>query len=136
MGWYYHPYWNRKETIENEIAVNVCRIHPYGALVEYKTIKSCYRGSSFAGTLWAVHEWINWKTGKTDRWIGCYLMHYKGGEWGYKPMEESMGPYVYNCPLSYLRMVPIPAYGYGRKWRMGVSEYHYNKQKRKELVTT
>lgn len=127
MGWYYHPYWNRQDTIDLEITKGRTWTRERGALMESRTLKKCYRGAPWAGTLWAVHEFINWKTGETERWIGCYMMHYSGGMWGYKPMEELMGPHIYNCPLSYLRMVPMPDHQFARDWRRGVAEYHYRK---------
>ena len=35
-------------------------------------------------------------------------------------MEESMHPYYYSCPLSYLELVPIDQYGGNAEWREGV----------------
>ena len=31
----------------------------------------------------------------------------KSGQWGYKSMDECMGPYFYKCPLSFLELVPV-----------------------------
>jgi hypothetical protein len=53
--------------------------------------------------------------------------------WGYKSMDESMGPAYYTCPLSYLDMVPMPDSPYAREWREKVREYHA-KQRRKFKV--
>jgi hypothetical protein len=40
--------------------------------------------------------------------------------WGYKDMDETMGPYYYSCPISYLDMVPCPDSENARKWRAEV----------------
>ena len=51
-------------------------------------------------------------------------MNRKWNRWGYKDMEESMHPYYYSCPLSYLELVPIDQYGGNAAWRAGVQQYH------------
>ena len=43
-----------------------------------------------------------------------------GGQWGYKPLDESMHPYYYSCPLSYLDLAPEQS----AEWRAGVRAYH------------
>ncbi|WP_240754701.1 hypothetical protein [Parasulfuritortus cantonensis] len=40
--------------------------------------------------------------------------------WGYKDLCESMGPYYYTCPLSYLDMVPVA----NADWRGQVRAWH------------
>jgi hypothetical protein len=52
------------------------------------------------------------------------LLHCYQGEWGYKPLEESMGPYYFSCPLSYLSEVSIDRYGGNEEWRELVTEHH------------
>lgn len=55
--------------------------------------------------------------------IGIDLMtcYRKDGisEWGYKPLDESMGPYYYACPLKYLDAAPVK----NEEWREGVRRY-------------
>jgi hypothetical protein len=89
----------------------------------------CYRGGVYSGVLWAVWERIFTKDGQTvrptERWITCDLLRFrKDFGWGYKDMEESMHPYYYSCPLSYLELVPIDQYGGNAEWREGVRRYH------------
>lgn len=52
--------------------------------------------------------------------IGCTLIDCSSHGWGYKGMEESMHPYYYTCPLSYLNSVPEAC----PEWRMKVRQYH------------
>lgn len=45
--------------------------------------------------------------------------------WGYKPMDESMGVYLYDCPLSWLAESKAADWGrYSVAWREGVKAYH------------
>jgi len=114
MGWY-HTQGASKKDIVNDI------IHEYFFRNEEKGVTSnaerhCVRGN----VLWVLHEY-SYDSGKIDKWIGCYLLRSdKGYGWGYKPMDESVGPYYYSCPLSYLELAPVVC----QEWRDGVIEYH------------
>jgi hypothetical protein len=57
--------------------------------------------------------------------------------WGYKDMDETMGPCVYDCPMSVLKMadpVDVAYAGEGRNratasdWRAEVSKYHARRE--------
>ena len=67
--------------------------------------------------MWVVHDVTRKATGEVTRFIACYLLQRHGGDWGYKDMEESMGPYFYTCPPKFLEMVPVVGC---QKWRDGV----------------
>ncbi|EPO6707274.1 hypothetical protein ACO0TC_15145 [Pseudomonas aeruginosa] len=78
--------------------------------------------------LWSVSE-VTAKTegvhpglapGESMRYIRCDLLQRRGGEWGYKAMDESMAPYYYSCPLRYLDLAKelSPA------WREKVRAHH------------
>lgn len=58
--------------------------------------------------------------GQSMRYIHCDLLECSDGQWGYKPLEESMHPYCYSCPLDFLDLAPerCPA------WREGVRDFH------------
>lgn len=105
-------------------------VKPEDYRFEAVCLKRCFRGSAWKGTLWTVWERraINKVSGDlvaSHRYIGCDLFQYDKScsGWGYKDMCESSGPYVFNCPLSYLELVPCPG-GYATEWREGVREYH------------
>lgn len=126
MGWLFG--WNtRKELADHLISGN--GVH---------TIKHCFKGNN----LWAVQEYthseLDWdgkpnpKAGQTARFIALYLIkgrdicnkrtgRYDPDGWGYKDMDESAGPYYFNCPLAYLDMVPDPG-GHATEWRAKVRE--------------
>ncbi len=98
-------------------------------LVKSVCLAHCYRGNVYSGVLWSVWERTFTTNGQivcpTERWITCDLLRYqKDFGWGYKDMEESMHPYYYSCPLSYLDLVPIDQYGGNSQWRESVRKYH------------
>ncbi|MDR2452366.1 MAG: hypothetical protein LBE85_11505 [Candidatus Accumulibacter sp.] len=89
-----------------------------------KVIAHALRGK----VLWSVvevtakvaGEFPNLAPGESRRYIQCDLL--KGGSngWGYMSMDESMHPFYYSCPLSYLDMAPEQS----REWREGVRAHH------------
>lgn len=77
----------------------------------------CLAHTVKGNVLWTVHE----TKASGAKWIGCFLLgSSRNFGWGYKDMCESMHPYQYNCPLSYLDMVPVAC----PEWREGVKAYH------------
>ena len=141
MGWTFGSNTTRKQIIQERTALwdnknnsNNTKDH----YVSFVCLKNCFKGSSVAGTLWTVWEITHFNklddsVIKTERFIGCDLLRYSNyrnsHSWGYKDMDESMGPYIYNCPLSYLPMVPCPG-GCAEEWRKGVLEHHRIRQEK------
>jgi hypothetical protein len=131
MGWMF-GWHTRKELAEHLISGN--------GIV---TLRHCFKGNN----LWCVHETATTKAGYGGnvRWIGLYLI--KGNNnsqygWGYKDIDESMGPNYHNCPLAYIELVEAheKANGYGpqgyaAEWRKQVREY-WEKSKRKLVPGT
>ena len=108
MGWLFSGRWQDKASL-------VKHLTDENGL---PTLAKSVRGN----TLWAVHEGTM-KDGTKIRFIGCYLMasdRKNCGGWGYKDMDESMGPYNYDCPLKFLDMAPVA----NEKWREGVRAFH------------
>lgn len=82
-----------------------------------KTIKHAWKGNN----LWAVQEGTK-RDGTKELFIALYLTKGRTNSsegWGYKDMDETAGPYYYNCPISFLNMVPDPG-GYATEWRAQV----------------
>ena len=108
------------------------------------TVKHCFKGNN----LWAVQEYTypedatsngepHPKAGQTARFIALYMMKGRSDSrdgWGYKDMDESSGPYVLTCPVSYLDMVPDPG-GYATEWRKQVREHHALKARKFKVGT-
>lgn len=76
----------------------------------------CLAHTARGNVLWTVEQ-------RPDghRFIGCILLSKERGYgWGAKAMEESVHPYHYSCPLSYLDMAPEAC----AVWREKVRFYH------------
>ncbi|QDI03789.1 hypothetical protein E4A48_08820 [Xanthomonas cerealis pv. cerealis] len=117
MGWYFSSQ-SRSELIAELIAPQETE-H-----VSVKVIAHVLRGN----VLWSVIEMTakvedvhrDLAPGQSLRYISCDLLERSSGQWGYKPLEESMPPYYYSCPLSYLDLAPEQS----ADWRAGVRAYH------------
>lgn len=121
MGWYYGYNQTRASVIEE--------LTPAEKVSEGGTFKTLRKFTS-GNTLWTVHE-TTLNGAEPERWIGCYLLSRGTGDgWGYKPMEESMHPYYYSCPLAFLDEVPETSRGANPKWREGVRKYHAERNAR------
>lgn len=95
-----------------------------------KCIEQALRGNH----LWTVWEIVQTPlqdskaANKTDRVIALHLIEKeKGYGYGYKDMDESCGPYAYDCPLKFLDMVPVPDSKHAAGWREKVRAYHQEK---------
>lgn len=128
MGWLF-THGSTRQGLIRERTGNWDRTTEDGMLVTTNCLAHCFRGGRFSGVLWAVWERTftkdNQEVQPTERWITCDLLRYRmSDDWGYKDMDESMGPYYYSCPLGYLEMVPIDPYGGNEKWREVVKAHH------------
>lgn len=94
MGWLFGHY-TRKDLINHLVSGN-----------GVKTIKHCCVGNN----MWAVQEGKK-KDGTVVRFVCLYLMSGKPKvtndpcNWGYKDVDESMGPSETSCPVSYIALV-------------------------------
>ena len=109
MGWYYN--WDtRKELIDH-----LTQQHSE----TQRTLRHCTRDN----ILWALH--LCTISGEPKRLVGCYLLNKDHSDgWGYKPMDETMGPFYYNCPKTYIRDASPPINQTAADWRAKVLEYH------------
>lgn len=129
MGWYFDEWDDRKATIAKLTNKDEIKV-PEGVVVR-TCLAHTYKGFPFSGTLYAVYEdemFDPEKTVKkwTKRWIAVILLKYARKQWGYKPMEEGMGPHYYACPLKYLDMVPEVG---NATWRAAVRDHWENRKK-------
>lgn len=116
MGWLFSRR-SRSELIHHLVQSQDCQ----AAYVE--TLAYTLRGN----VLWSVVKVtakkpnrLNLAAGESFTYIGCTLLQRYRNEWGYKSMDESVHPYYYSCPLSYLERAPTQS----PEWRAGVRAYH------------
>lgn len=122
MGWYYEYGASRK---------NVIAELTKGWTAKNGSSNKTIRKSTAGNVLWTVEETTT-PEGEAKRFIGCYLMQRSDIGWGYKPMCESMGPYYYTCPKSYLDLVPVAC----QSWRDGVKAYWKKRSRKLKVGTT
>ena len=60
------------------------------------------------------------KAGQYLDFIRCDLLDCDRYGWGYKTLEEAMGPCYYSCPLEFLDMTPVQC----QSWRDQVRRHH------------
>ncbi len=113
MGWTYNAHPCSKESFVKQILMES------GAILAHSV-----RGNR----LWTIYQP---KGSEADPFILLFLLSRSNGCWGYKDMDETMGPYFFDCPLSFLDIVPEPEKGChlslgetGKSWRDHVREYH------------
>lgn len=125
MGWTYPHGASRRQCIEELTPKERGYGESMGASV-FRTLRHCCRGN----VLYALHETVK-SDGASTKWIGVYLLQRdnRDGSWGYKDMDESMHPYYYNCPVSYLDQADEPFNESAKKWR---AEVRRQAQERKE----
>ncbi len=116
MGWLFSN-WTRTELIrrltQSEETENA----------RYDTLTYTLRGN----VLWSLvkitakqPDVVKLAAGESMIYIGCTLLECHHGEWGYKSMDESVHPYYYSCPLSYLERAPEQS----PEWRERVRAHH------------
>ena len=134
MGWLFTFGSNRKELIADRTE-GWQRTNDDGTVVTSKCLAHCYRGGSFSGVLWSV--WARTfvrnegHVEPAQRWIMCDLLRHHRDGWGYKDIEESMGPCYYSCPQKYLDMVPLDQFGGNADWRALVTAYHEQQREKR-----
>lgn len=78
----------------------------------YEVLKSCCRGYT-----WWVAAIRDKKTGEV--WAATVKYHYNGrtGDFGYKWMDETYGPYYFNYPKSYFKLLTPTDNQFANEWR-------------------
>lgn len=91
MGWTFSYNWQQKKDI-----VEHCL--DFGE--NYKVLKHSVKGNH----LWVLAQHI--KDNKPGvMFIALFLLSKSQGEWGYKDLDDTCGPYYYDCPISYVKAV-------------------------------
>lgn len=68
------------------------------------------------------------------KWIGLTLIDSRRGEVAVKCMDETVGPYYYDCPLAFLAQADAPVGPYAGPWREQVRAFHANRSARRAAI--
>lgn len=122
MGWTYCKKWT-KESLVDELVKDGDWTNEDGVRIIRKTLDSAVKREGGYSVLWTLNSTTRIQPdGATSEtvWIGCALLQADGAGWGYKDMDESMGPYYVSCPMSFLKRSPVANAG----WRADVAAYN------------
>ena len=120
MGWYFSRQTRDQliheliEPQESESARSEVIAHALRGNVLWSVVRITAKQSGF----------MKLAAGDSINVIRCDLLQGSGGEWGHKPLDESMHPYYYSCPLRYLDMAPVQS----PEWREGVLAHHAHRR--------
>lgn len=67
-------------------------------------------------------------------WIGLTLIDCRHGQAAIKNMDESCGPYYFDCPLVFLDRADPPTGPYAGPWREKVREFHANRTAKRTAI--
>lgn len=91
-------------------------------------LKSVIVGSAWYGALETVKP-----NGTITVTAVTAMLSIRHGEWGCKVMDETEGPYLYECPDSILNMLTPTDNAYAMEWRKTCRVYTKKKKRLKEL---
>jgi len=115
MGWLFSPRW----TTRADLVRHLRRPERFGERLQL--VRACVTGS---------HHWYLVRELATGQhWIGLDLMQSgRADGWGYKDMDESVGPNAVDCPLAYLDAPHAEPVGFAGPWRDRVRAYHADRR--------
>lgn len=121
MGWLFSPSWATRADLVRHLR----RPERFGDRLEL--VRACVTGS---------HHWYLVRERATGlHWIGLDLLQSgRGDGWGYKDLDETVGPTACDCPLAYLAAPHADRDGWAAQWRERVRAYHATRQARPALA--
>jgi len=117
MGWYYTDGASKQDIISELITDG--QLHQEKGFYR-KCLEHSVRGNELY-SVWTLCDRDNQEIDIDNRWIGVDILTADKDGWGYKPMDESVHPYYYRCPLKFLKMVTRVAC---QDWRDEVIKHH------------
>ena len=66
------------------------------------------------------HLWMLIQPKEGPSFICLFKLSSYDGDWGYKPIDESMGPCYWDCPVSLIKQADPATTEYAAKWRKAV----------------
>ena len=70
------------------------------------------------------HLWMLIQPKEGPSFICLFKLSSYGGDWGYKPIDESMGPVYWDCPVSLIQQADPPTTEYATEWRDTIMQQH------------
>lgn len=109
MGWTFQ--YGKPHDVEQEIRSLFTPADPTSR--QYEILKLSRYGSTWYAAVRTTYV----HTGQSEVWAAVILTKVDKGDWGYKDMEESMGPNEANAPISLIKLLDPTDNEYAMKWR-------------------
>jgi hypothetical protein len=125
MGWTYSWDWTSKQRVIN---------HCIDWGERYTTLSHSVRGKC----LWVLLQY-NEGEKKGDVFVALYLLAKDEHEWGYKDMDDTVGPCYYDCPLSFIKRTVASGRTLGQStldWHEQVKAYHLKQRAKTKQTAT
>ena len=126
MGWYYNNIKQTKKEFVTSLINEIKREEQQNQYLQLRLDSHSLRGQE----LWLCY--ID-KKDKTS-YIVLYKLSCYQGEWGYKPINETMGPYSHSLPPKY--MLKYPCCVKDNKYSLDFRRTVLNTKTIKEQITT
>lgn len=136
MGWTsYHAQYYKNGTVDKK---RECDEYWEGGLNRghFKVLKSAMVGSTYYAAVQVLKEHVGTDDNNNDIYKNIENGHIYGVifltstnmkdyyNFSYKPMDETMHPYKYDCPVGILKLLPATDNKYAKEWRKKCWEYH------------
>ena len=109
MGWTY--LYGKPRDVEQEIRSLFTPADPTS--YQYEILKL----SRYGSTWYAAVRTTNLQTQHSEVWAAVILTKVDKGDWGYKDMDETMGPHEANAPISLIKLLDPTENRYANEWR-------------------
>ena len=120
MGWLFNSGCHTRQNIVDDLlgmySTNDWRVMAHGS-------------TAYGRRLWMCVQHPESNRGKS--FILLCLLGVNDGYWGYKDVDESMGPYYYDCPAKVLKVADDATSKYAKEWREGVATYREQRKARR-----
>ena len=67
------------------------------------------------------HLWMLIQPNQGSSFVCLFKLSSYGGDWGYKSIDESMGPCYWDCPVSLIQQADSPTTATATQWRKAVT---------------
>jgi hypothetical protein len=67
------------------------------------------------------HLWMLIQPKQGPSFVCLFKLSSYGGDWGYKAIDESMGPVYWDCPVSLIQQADPPTTATATQWRKAVT---------------
>lgn len=128
MGWLFLHECRTKADVRNHLLKDLSRSDERAErrVLEHRTV---------GNHLWLAYECVPTDPAqKPIKIVILALLAQDQRRWGYKDMDENMGPYYYDCPKAVIEAVGPTENEHALKWRAKVETFHTRNAERRAML--